>query len=571
MKHLILWGIVLLAAISGCSRSDSDAPVVDVAAFGAKPDDDGDDTAAFVAAVEAMHSGAGLHLVIPPGRYHLKAGGNPKDSMAVFSFHNLEGIRIEGRGAELLVSGETGVFHFESCRGVEIEGIAIDWPRPPFSVGLVTAAGDRHFDVAVEPDYPVAGGEPVQAFMEYDPATRLPVRGGLDVYGAVERTELVSPQLLRVHLKQAVPVAVGRLVVLRHRVYGFQAFTFSRCSEVLVQDVTVFTTPGMGVVAAVCENVTLRRFQVLKRPGSHRPMSATADGAHFGGCKGTVLLEDCLFEGMGDDGANVKSGLYLSVRKRVDDHTVLASHNLKMVDLPDAGDVMEISHVDTLVPFASRKVRQAVLEPGEEHLHRVTFEEGLPADLREGDVLGNASRAPALQIRRCTVRANRARGVLCQTRNAVIEDCTFENCTSAGVLVLTEVVHFFESIGTRNVVVRNNLFKNCNYGAASAEGSLCALAYLKDFVRPPKPGVHRDVVFENNRIIGTDESAIFAAGVDGLTIRNNVIGEACRRGRRPDGGCAIRILNCDRVKLENNTVNPGLQGAAYREEILQSP
>ena len=45
-------------------------------------------------------------------------------------------------------------------------------------------------------------------------------------------------------------------------------------------------------------------------------MSATADAAHFGGCKGTVSLEDCTFEGMGDDGVNVKSGLYLTVVER---------------------------------------------------------------------------------------------------------------------------------------------------------------------------------------------------------------------------------------------------------------
>ena len=36
------------------------------------------------------------------------------------------------------------------------------------------------------------------------------------------------------------------------------------------------------------------------------------------------MLEDCTFEGMGDDGVNVKSGLYLKVTERVDEHTVLA-------------------------------------------------------------------------------------------------------------------------------------------------------------------------------------------------------------------------------------------------------
>lgn len=547
------------------------ALAVDVTQFGARPDDEGDDTAAFVAAVRAVHEGPARRLIIPPGRYRLSAGGNAGSPHVLLPFQGLEGVEIEGTGAELQVSGVTGLFSFGACRGVRVNGLTVDWPRPPFSAGLVTAASGRSFDVAVEPEYPVSGGEPVGAFMDYDPATRLPMPGGLDVYHAVERTELIAPQVLRVHMNRDIQVPVGRLVVLRHQVYGSNAFVFHRCSDVVVTETTVYSAPGMGLVAGVCENVTLRRFDVRKRPGSRRPMSATADATHFGGCKGTVLLEDCTFEGMGDDGANVKSGLYLTVRKRLDERAILGQHNLRMVDLPDAGDTLEMSHVETLVPFAAGTVRAASLEPGEGNLHRVAFAEPLPADLREGDVLGNASRTPALRMRRCTVRDNRARGVLCQTRDAVIEDCTFQGCTSAGVLVLTEVVYFFESIGTRDVTVRRNRFLGCNFGAASAEASLCALAYLKDFKYPPGPGVHRDVVLEENRIEGTDESAIFAAGVDGLTIRGNTIENACRRGRRPAGRTAIHVQDCVRVVLAENHVDPGRQGAGFQEPVRVTP
>jgi len=84
----------------------------------------------------------------------------------------------------------------------------------------------------------------------------------------------------------------------------------------------------------------------------------------------------------------------------LDERTVLGQHNLKMVDLPDAGDLLEMSHTDTLLPFATARVQAAALEPGEGNLHRVRFEEALPGDLREGDVLGNATRAPALRMRR---------------------------------------------------------------------------------------------------------------------------------------------------------------------------
>jgi len=525
---------------------------LEVTRFGAVPDDGQDDTSAFKAAFKEAEAKGDKHIVIPKGRYDLRADGNPARPDALFPLAGVDGLTIDGQGAGLMMTGKAAIFAFANCQNVTVSGLTVDWARPPFSEGMVIATAPRHFDMKVAEAYPVKGGEPVGAFMSYHPDTRLPDGRDLDVYEGVERTELIAPQVLRVHLKWEIPVPVGKLLVLRHQVYGGHLFGFYRCANVMVSNVTVYCGPGMGLVGMVSTNVSLQRFNVQMRPGSGRLMSTTADATHFSGCKGTLLLEDCTFEGMGDDGANIKSGLYLSVRKRVDDHTVLAQHNLKFADLPDAGDTLELAHTNTLSAFAAGKVRQARLEPGEGNVHRVEFQEPLPAELREGDLLGNASRLAKLRMRRCTVQANRARGVLCQTRDALIEDCTFRNCTSAGVLVLTEAAHFYESIGTRNVTVRSNRFENCNRGAAAAEAALCAIAYLKGYTYPAKPGVHRDVTFQGNRIVGTDESGIFAVAVDGLTVSSNTIERFGLRAAREHGGNAIWIQDCARVVAAGN-------------------
>jgi hypothetical protein len=542
------------------------AAVLDVTRFGAVPNDGKDDTTAFLAAFQALKDSPSKHILIPRGRYHLRANGNPQRPDTLFPISGMDDLNIQGQDAELVMSGTAAIFSLSRCTNVAVRGLAVDWKRPPFSEGTVIATAPRSFDVKVLDAYPMKGGEPVGAFMTYHPNTRLPDGRDLDVYESVERTELVAPQVLRMHLKREIAVPVGKLLVLRHQVYGHNAFAFHRCARVNVSDVTVYTCPGMAIIGIVCTDVSLKRVNVLNRPG--RLMSATADATHFGGCKGTVTYEDCTFEGMGDDGANIKSGLYLIVRQRLDDHTIIGQHNLKMADLPDAGDTIEMARVDSLCAFASGKVRSAKLESGEGNLHRVEFVDPLPAELREGDVLGNASRVPKLRMSRCIVRANRARGVLCQTRDALIEECTFQNCTSAGVLVLTEVVHFFESIGTRDVVVRNNQFESCNLGGASAEAALCAVAYLKNFAYPAKPGVHRDVTFEGNRFLTTAESAIFAVGVDGLTVRDNTVEQACLRGARPTGKYAVRIMDCARVTLGNNQADPARQGKGMTAPIL---
>ena len=365
------YSLTLLSALLLTALAATRTSALEVTRFGAVPNDGQDDTAAFLAAFKEAQAKGEKRIVIPKGRYDLRADGNPERPDVLFPVAGMDGLVIEGQGAELMMTGTAAIFSFANCQNVTVTGLTVDWARPPFSEGTVIATAPRHFDVKVADAYPVKGGEPVGAFMSYHADTRLPDGRDLDVYDGVERTELIAPQVLRVHLKWEITVPVGKLLVLRHQVYGYNAFSFYRCADVTVSNVTVYAAPGMGLVGMVTTNVSLRRFNVQMRPGSGRLMSATADATHFGGCKGTVSIEDCPFEGMGDDGVNIKSGLYLTVRKRVDDFTVLGQHNLKMSDLPDAGDTLEMAHTDTLSAFAAGKVRQASMEPGEGNMHRV--------------------------------------------------------------------------------------------------------------------------------------------------------------------------------------------------------
>jgi hypothetical protein len=533
--------------------------------FGAVPDDGRDDTQAILAALEECKRHDPAVLVFPKGQYDVHAGSNPRNQWVLFPVSGHNGLTVDGKGSVLMVHGITGLFWFEKCSDLMLTNLVVDCARPPFSQGKVLAAEGNHFDVEVFSDYPVQGGEKVEAYMDYDAQTRLPMRHGLDEYYTVVRTELLRPQVLRVYLNNAARVKPGVLVVLRHQVYSYNAFVCARCQDVNVRDVTVYTIPGMAWVAQVCTNVTMQRFRVVPRPGSGRMMSTTADATHFGGCKGTIRMTECVFEGMGDDGVNIKSGLYLSLLRKIDRHTVQARHNLKMVDSPDPGDVMEISHVEDLLPYATATVKRVeLLEDG---VQRLEFESPLPADLREGDVFGNATRVPRVRISDCEVRNNRARGMLIQTRDAVIENCRFRGCTSAGILVLTEVAHFFESIGTRDVTVRGCTFEGVNYGAAMTPGALCAMAYLKDFTYPPKPGIHRRITFEANTIRQTNNSAIFVAGVDEITLRNNRIELACDSPTLDTGGYAIYVRSSRNVRLSGNRILPQRQGKGFRESM----
>ena len=558
-------GLILAAGMPPAAVAE----VVRVARFGALPDDGVDDTLAVAQAIEACGRSPGARLVFARGRYDFAEGQNPAAPRASMIFRNLSDLTVDGGGALLMFRGLIAPMQFSACAGVRVRNLTIDWERPPFSVGTIVARGDRTLDVRVAEEFPVRGGEPVQALADYDPATRLPRRQGAELYHGVESTELVAPQTLRLHLRTPMNIETGSLTVLRHQVYGFNALVFDRCAGVKVENVTVHTAPGMGLVGQRCDDIALDRFRVVPRPGTGRLMSTTADATHFKACAGTIRMTRCEFDGMGDDAVNVGS-LYLQVRQRVDDRTVIAGHPLKMPATPEPGEKLELSHADDLLVYAEADV--AAVEPlPADALCRISFAGPLPDELRAGDVLGNASRTAAVRISRCSVRNNRARGMLIQTRDAVVEDCTFENCTSGGVWVLTEVVHFFEAIGTRGVVVRNNTFTRCNYSGPLGEGVLGVYAYLAGFAYPPRPGVHRDTVLENNIIRQADNCGIFVAGADGIVIRGNRIEGVCARPTRDSGRSAICLMSTRNARIAGNTAEPDRQGPGLSAVFTLGP
>jgi len=537
-------------------------PQIEVTSLGAVPDDGQDDTAAVLAAFERCKTENACGIAFPRGRYDFHAPAEPEKRGVLFPVRELHDAVVDGRGSELIFHGITGCFFFANCSGVTVRDLVIDWERPPFSVGVITAAAEGSFEVEVHPEFPVQGGEPVRAFMDYEPDTGLPCGQGLDVY-ALETplaTELVRPQVLRVtlppHVKTVTP---GKWAVLRHEVYGPGAFSANACRDMRFEGITVHTCPGMAFTASGTENVTLDRCAVQPRPGTRRLISATADGSHFSGCTGDLVITNCVFDGQGDDAVNMKSGLFLTVTEMVDGQTVLARHNLGFPCPPAPGDAMELMPQETLLPFGSVPVRSAELLE-DRRTHRVVFEEPLPEGVKPGTLLANATRLPKARVKDCVFRRNRARGLLIQVRDAVVEDCVFSDVTSAGVLVISEAVHFYESIPARHVVIRNNVFTHCNYGAAVARGVVSVEGITPGWGDVPAPGVFQDITIEGNAFRGSDNAAVFMTGTDTAVLRNNVIEGVCARPTQPRCASALHIESSRNVAVTGNTAMKASQG-----------
>lgn len=482
-------------------------------------------------------------------------GERTAEKNILLQLQGVPAITLDFQGATLLFHGLIQPFSFDQCGEVHISNVIIDWDRPLFSQGKIVSAAADYLDIQMQSEFPVHAGVPMAAMIDYMPGSAYPLKGSIDWFHFAEETIELSPQLLRLKLKppyqranrphSAAFPAVGMHVALRHIMNYKAALLFHQCRRVQLDAVTIHSVPGMGVIGHGCGEVAMRQLRVVRRPGSGFALSANTDATHFIGCTGPIFFDQCLFEGMGDDAANVH-GFYISAAGRPGDREVVgyigADIQSEYPEMPAAGDLLELTRCATLRPYRTLEVERATPLPGGRFAIR--FTEGLPADYREDDLFANASRVAPLDFCNCTVRNNRARALLVQTRVVRIANNLFDHCTGTAIHVNC-AVGWKESICTSDVHVSHNIFVACGLGAGTYQGA-SALALMTESEHTVA-GTHHCFSFEHNAITGNGGIALLIGGLSGGRIIGNQLQAVAHGG--------IRLAaSCEDVVVEGNTI-----------------
>ncbi len=534
---------------------------VKVSDFGAVPNDGKDDTPAILAALSNCKGKKNVTLTFEIGSYdifgsHKNERGNFKPSIDV---KDLNDFTIDGRGAELTGHDLSTMFNFSNCNNITITNLTTDWNPLPYTQGRVVKVDTAFVDIEVVAPFVAQAGRPTEAILGYDMENHRMARRFTDHYqkGYDKRSEVIRPGAMRIFIGRHDRFAgklpsVGDYLIARHQVYNYQSFQFSECSDVHVENVYIYCNPGMGLVAEDCRDIIINHLKVMIRPGSGRWMSCTADATNFEGCRGTITMENCLFEGQGDDATNVRSGEYLLVDERLNDSKLKIKHGYRYTSgipkLPRTGDILELSSgSNPLIPYATSMVRSVEVDEKENALI-VEFSNKLPENTGRGDIVGNSSSCPVLRIRNCTAVRNRARGFIVKTRDVIIEDCTMQDICASAVGLEADVNAWWEAIGSRNVIIRNNRFIRCKFEPEYLNGVI--ESHTMSQTAPP--GVHMNITIENNIFLGSDGNIIKLGSADGVKILNNIM----------DGSkdVAIFLYNTNNVIITGNKLTNSPSG-----------
>jgi hypothetical protein len=529
----------LIGLLTRPTRASS-APVVSVADYGAVPGHD-DAAAGINAAVAHLPKQGGATLLFPPGVYNFAAGTD-----VALKIDAVEKLTVDGRGATLNLQGRTFPAAFSNCDGLFVRGLTIDWPRPPFSQGEIVSIspGGWAVEVRIDDEFPVDGSEKVEAISTHERGSVRMTMRGVDVYRVVETVTLVGRQRLRLILKRPLPLHLGDIVVVRHQVYGTEAFRVFGCKDIRLDDVTVYAAPGMALLVVGSTDIKIRRFRVEPRPATTRLMSTCADGLHFAWCRGRIDIRDCYLAGLGDDCINVH-GRNLVVAERIDARTIVVDRPepepLRDTDLVAPGDRIEFLDRQSFASLGERQVVQAIGK-------RLHFNKDLPDSLAPGDFLCDTTEVASVTIVDCEFPGNRARGILAH-RNTVIERCSFANQFYEAILILFDN-EFADGPTIGDVTIARNRF----HGTGRAEfprGAIRvrSLVTKSNGATEPMPSVlGRGIKIVDNVIVDSGESAIEIGETRDIQITGN------RIERRT--GAAIILQNVRNVRIEDNLCLP---------------
>lgn len=377
-------------------------------------------------------------------------------------------------------------------------------------------------------------------------------------------------------------LVVGTILVLRVDTFNLCGYFINNCSNIRSENIQIHYAPAKAVVAQRSDNLAFDSVSVCLReslggPDCGRYFTANADAVHFSCCKGSILVENGLYENMMDDAINVH-GIYLKVVKPIDERTVEVKYMHSAAsgfEWAVPGDEISFIRARSMDAYVNQEGRllTSVVEsvkpldrPTSFGANRFAVRFREPIDklitLDENCALENRTQTPTVIYRNNHIRSNRARGALFSTyKSVLIENNFFDWVSGTALLFCGDANGWYESGPCQDVVIRNNRFINCMTAFYQfCEAPISIYPEIPDFASQVSyydGGNETSFVIEGNEFNTFDSPILYARSVDGVVFRNNHIvkNSDCKpiaSDKKP-----FVLENANRIKIFDNRFDAG--------------
>ena len=562
-----LLSVLSLCLVLSCTTLSAQK-VYEISAFGLKANSSKNASPVLqkaLAKIKAEYKeGEKVILRFPEGRYEFHEKGaavreyyisnhdqtNPKK--VGIALEDMKNLTLDGQGSEFVFHGRmlpVSLLRSENCL---LKNFSIDFENPHIAQVKIVE-NDPQDGIVFEPapwvDYRIAKDSIFEAYGEgwtmrhswgiaFDGDTKHLVYNTSDIGCPTKGASEVAPRRIHAPGWKDARLVPGTVVAMRGWGRPTPGIFLSHDVNTTIENVKVHYAEGMGLLAQLCENITLEKFGVcLKGDADPRYFTTQADATHFSGCKGKIVSCNGLYEGMMDDAINVH-GTYLKVVKRVDDRTLVGRYMHGQswgFEWGCPGDEVQFIRSNTMELVGKqnkiisiRPYDKEQTEGAREFL--ITFQEPVDQVINEQSGFGieNLTWTPEVLFSGNVIRNNRARGSLFSTpRKTIVENNLFDHTSGAAILLCGDCNGWFETGACRHVIIRKNRFVNELTNLFQFTNAVISIypeiPDLKGQQQYFHGGPEGGIVIEDNEFETFDAPILYAKSVDGLVFRNNTI------------------------------------------------
>ena len=562
-----LLSVLSLSLVLSCTTLSAQK-VYEISAFGLKANSSKNASPVLqkaLAKIKAEYKeGEKVILRFPEGRYEFHEKGaavreyyisnhdqtNPKK--VGIALEDMKNLTLDGQGSEFVFHGRmlpVSLLRSENCL---LKNFSIDFENPHIAQVKIVE-NDPQDGIVFEPapwvDYRIAKDSIFEAYGEgwtmrhswgiaFDGDTKHLVYNTSDIGCPTKGASEVAPRRIHAPGWKDARLVPGTVVAMRGWGRPTPGIFLSHDVNTTIENVKVHYAEGMGLLAQLCENITLEKFGVcLKGDADPRYFTTQADATHFSGCKGKIVSCNGLYEGMMDDAINVH-GTYLKVVKRVDDRTLVGRYMHGQswgFEWGCPGDEVQFIRSNTMELVGKqnkiisiRPYDKEQTEGAREFL--ITFQEPVDQVINEQSGFGieNLTWTPEVLFSGNVIRNNRARGSLFSTpRKTIVENNLFDHTSGAAILLCGDCNGWFETGACRHVIIRKNRFVNALTNLFQFTNAVISIypeiPDLKGQQQYFHGGPEDGIVIEDNEFETFDAPILYAKSVDGLVFRNNTI------------------------------------------------
>ena len=465
---------------------------------------------------------------------------------------NFQNLTLEGNGAQFIFHGRMLPLSLTHSQNCTLKDFSIDFATPHIAqVQIIQNDSVKGITFQVAPwvNYHITADSIFEHKGEgwtirpswgiaFEEDTRRVVYNTSDIGFILNGISETAPRTIHAPKWKDSRLKPGTVIALRGWGRPTPGIFLSHNTRTVIKNVKVHYAEGMGLLAQLCNDVTLERFGVcLKGKDDPRYFTTQADATHFSGCKGTIRSTDGLYEGMMDDAINVH-GTYLKIIKRLNDHTVIGRYMHGQSwgftwGMP--GDEIQFIRSRTM-ELTGKRVHIKDIKPHDKNTETgakdflIEFDQPLDAAITEKESFGmeNLTWTPEVYFARNIIRNNRARGSLFSTpRKTVIEHNLFDHTSGTAILLCGDCNGWFETGACRNVVIRKNTFINALTSMFQFTNAVISIYPEIPDLSEQKLYFHggkkRAIRIENNLFKTFDYPILYAKSVDGLIFRHNKI------------------------------------------------